>query len=98
MFQTLNIYYHSNEDEAVHYILDNLNERAFALIVLREITVNKINYVIRMNYTALPNTNQIIIDSPSIDNTFQEYVKSGYMTMQQTIDDWIKLNKDSMLE
>lgn len=89
MFKTLTIRYHSNEDVAVEYILDNLRERTFALVVLREISIKKVNYVIRMNYTALPNTNEIIVGSPGIDNLFQTYFKSGYMTMQQTVDEWV---------
>jgi hypothetical protein len=59
-FKNLKIFRHSSEDVAVSYILNNLNRRTFALIVLREISVDTINYVIRQNYTTLPNTNQVL--------------------------------------
>lgn len=48
---------HANEDAAVSYILNNLDERAFALIVLNSISPVAVDYTLRFNYTALPNTN-----------------------------------------
>ena len=87
-FKTLKTRYHSNEAQAVKYILDNLKERTFALIVLREVSIKKVNYVLRMNYTTLPNTNKVIVGTRGINNLFQGYYKSGYMSVQQTIDSW----------
>ena len=53
-FKTVTSYLHDTEAAAVDYILNNLNRRTFALIVVREVSAHKINYVIRMNYTTLP--------------------------------------------
>jgi hypothetical protein len=49
----------------VSYILDNLDSPAFALVALKQITADKVNYVIRQNYTTLPNTNSAV-ELPSI--------------------------------
>ena len=53
-FKTVKSYLHNTEEAAVDFILNNLDKRTFALIVVREISAHKINYVIRMNYTTLP--------------------------------------------
>ena len=53
-FKTVKSYMHNTEAKAVDFILNNLDKRTFALIVVREISAHKINYVIRMNYTTLP--------------------------------------------
>lgn len=56
---------HNSEKSAVNYILDHLDTPALALIVLRQVSPRKVNYVIRQNYTTLPNTN-IGVDTTSI--------------------------------
>ena len=89
MFASLNVITHTDEDAAVQYILNNINQRTTALIVLREITPSKINYVIRLNYTTVPDTNQIVSDlSLGINTDFQSYFLSGFLTLQNTIDQW----------
>ena len=88
-FKTLTTHYHTTESAGVAYILNNLNKRAFALIVIRQITPQKINYVIRQNYTTLPNTNQVFISiSRGLDKDFQMYLLSGFLTLERTVDDW----------
>lgn len=57
--------------------------------MLREVSVKKVNYVLRMNYTTLPNTNRIVLGNRGINPLFQGYIKSGYMSVQQVIDDWV---------
>lgn len=88
-FQTLDVYTHPSESEAVDYILTNVDNPAFALIVLRDVTPQKVNYVIRQNYTVLPNTNELInYVAVGLDTTYQEYLLSGYLTIQKAVDEW----------
>ena len=88
-FKTLKSHFHANENEGVNYILANLERRAFALISIRQITPEKINYVIRQNYTTLPNTNDVFISiTRGLDRTYQMYFLSGFLTLESTIDRW----------
>lgn len=88
-FRSLTVITHASEGDAIRYILTNIDERAFALIVLRQITPKKINYVIRLNYTTLPDTNQIVSSlSLGLDTSYQQYFLSGFLTLQNTIDAW----------
>lgn len=88
-FKTLKIFLHSSEDVAVKYILDNLDRRTFALIAIREISVDTINYVIRQNYTTLPNTNQVLNKlSRGLNREFEMYLLSGFLTLESTVDAW----------
>ena len=86
----MNIYIHDTEDDGVNYILNNLDERTFAYVILREISIYKINYVIRMNYTTLPNTNEIInYFTLGLDASYQSYFLSGFLSVQSAVDDWV---------
>lgn len=88
-FKTLKIHFHANEGDGVNYILANLDRRAFALIDIRQITPQKINYVIRQNYTTLPNTNDVFISiSRGLNRDYQMYLLSGFLTLESTIDRW----------
>jgi hypothetical protein len=88
-FKKMKIFVHSSEDVAVKYILDNLGRRTFALIVLREITVDTINYVIRQNYTTLPNTNQVLNSlNRGLNTQFEMYLLSGFLTLENMVDVW----------
>jgi ATP-binding cassette subfamily A (ABC1) protein 3 len=88
--QNVPIYVHDSEKDGVNFILNHLDSSALAFIVLRDISHNKINYVIRQNYTTLPNTNEIII-APAIglQTTYQQYLLSGFLSIQRAVDDWI---------
>jgi ATP-binding cassette subfamily A (ABC1) protein 3 len=90
LVQDLNFYIHDSEKEGVNYILDNLENPALAFIVLREVSLKKVNYVIRQNYTTLPNTNEFVL-SPAIglQKEYQQYFLSGYLSIQQAVDNWI---------
>ncbi len=59
-FSTIPVYTHTSESAGIDYILDHLDRPTLALIVLRQVTPQKVNYVIRQNYTVLPNTNLIV--------------------------------------
>lgn len=87
-FKTLTIFKHTNEDIAVKYILKNLNRRTLALIGIRKIEATVINYVIRQNYSTLPNTNDIVPNLPGLDIDYQMYFISGFLTLENTIDEW----------
>lgn len=82
-FQTLTYRVHSSESKAVDYVLGNLGERTLALVVLKRIGRDKVKYKLRLNYTTLPNTNQIINDvALGLDRTYQKYTTSGFLTFK----------------
>jgi ABC-type multidrug transport system fused ATPase/permease subunit len=88
-FSTIDVYIHDTEKAGISYILDNLDAPALALIVLREITPEKVNYVIRQNYTTLPNTNQVIIDAViGLNTEYQDYIFSGFLSLERAINAW----------
>jgi hypothetical protein len=81
---------HGSEGDALDFILDNLQERTLALIVLREIEPAKVNYVIRVNYTTLPNTNRIVNRfTLGLDPSYQSYFLSGFLSLQSAVDNWV---------
>eukprot|EP01031_Cornospumella_fuschlensis_P031294 gene31294-37822_t len=101
-FRTLELYIHDSEDEAVKFI-QKQGEAAsktktkkdddavvpLALIVLRQISPEKVNYVIRQKYDTLPNTNSIsIAPTIGIDDTYLTYFFSGHLTLKQAVDNW----------
>lgn len=88
-FATLDVYVHESEEVGVQYILDNLGDPALALIVLRQITPQKVNYVIRQNYTTLPNTNQVITDTViGLNTEYQSYFFSGFFSLEKAVNEW----------
>jgi len=88
-FKRIKSFVHASEDDAVAYILNHLERRTFALIVVRDVSPHKVNYVIRLNYTTLPNSNLIVNRiSRGLDKGFQGYLLSGFLTMEQTVDQW----------
>jgi len=57
--------------------------------VLRQITPEKVNYVIRQNYTTLPNTNQVIEDaSIGLNTDYLNYIFSGFLTLERAVNEW----------
>jgi hypothetical protein len=88
-FQNLNFQKHKSEGNAIQYIQNHLDEYTFALIVIHSISPEAINYEIRLNYTTMPNTNQIVNwITIGLDRDYQNYFLSGFLTLQSTIDDW----------
>lgn len=97
-FRTVPYYVHASEGAAVEYILNNLQERTFALIVFRQVTPTAINYLIRQNYSVLPNTN--VVNRPgykTLYTQYQNYYLSGFLTMQDTVDRWAFLYTNTSL-
>ena len=88
-FKTLKIFFHASESVGLDYVLKNLDRRTLALINIRQISPQKIDYVIRQNYTTLPNTNQVFIPIlRGLDTGYQSYLISGFLTLESTIDKW----------
>lgn len=88
-FDTLNLYIHASEDEAVAFILDSPGS-ALALIVFRQISPEKVNYVIRQNYTTLPNTNSVVNPfTIGLNTEYQNYYVSGFLSIQKAVDEWV---------
>ena len=74
--------YHSTEQDALSYIQSNARiERTWALLVN--------DTKIRMNYTTIPNTNEIVnFVSIGLDTTYQQYYLSGFLTLQETLNNF----------
>lgn len=86
----MKIYIHDDENKGIQYILDHIDERTFAFVVLREVSVHKVNYVIRMNYTTLPNTNELVsYFTLGLDAQYQSYFLSGFLSVQSAVDKWV---------
>ena len=64
--------------QSVNYILDHQDRTTLALISLKQITPKKVNYILRFNYTLLPNTNEAILrGSIGLNSQYQSYFTSG---------------------
>jgi hypothetical protein len=88
-FSLLTIYVHDSEDSAIDYIVNHLDRWTLALVVFREISPEKLNYVIRQNYTTLPSTDYVVDTwSVGLDTSYQQYFLSGFLSIQQSIDAW----------
>lgn len=48
------------QDDAISYALDHLEERTWAVIALDEAADGRVDYTIRMNFTVVPNTNEVV--------------------------------------
>jgi ABC-type multidrug transport system fused ATPase/permease subunit len=90
--EAVNIRIHKNEKTAVSFIKSNLNDRTWALLDFSNFNdkeSNDVSYKIRMNYTTLPNTNQIVnFVSIGLDTQYERYYLSGYLTLQRTLNDF----------
>lgn len=87
---------HENENAAVSFINENLNERTWALLDLAKFNdaasgsnENDLSYKIRMNYTTLPNTNEIVsFVSIGLNTQYERYYLSGYLSLQRTLNEF----------
>ena len=88
-FKTLKVFVHNDKRAALKYILANTGDRTWALIALNEVNPSSVNYVIRLNYTTLPNTNLIVNPlTRGLGRLYQRYIISGYSTLQLAVDEW----------
>jgi len=83
-FRDLTIHQHTSEKKAVKQIMKNLDERAWALIVLDDDDdLLHPKYTIRMNLTTLPNTNVIVSwISIGLNTQYQRYYTSGFLSIR----------------
>ena len=52
--------------------------------------LDDVEFIIRMNYTTIPNTAQLSNEiSVGLNTDYQQYYLSGFLTIQQTLDDFI---------
>jgi hypothetical protein len=89
-FSSVDVFIHDTEIDGVHYILDHIDDPALALIVLREISPERVNFVIRQNYTTLPNTNLIVVaTNVGLNMDYLDYIFSGFLTLERSVNEWI---------
>jgi len=89
LFSTLKFHIHDNEKDALKFVLDNPQERTFAIIIINEVKPQKVDYTLRLNYSTLPDTNEITNDQIlGFNAKYQYYLFSGFMTLQSTLDLW----------
>ena len=88
--ETVKVQVHENEDKALEFINDNLQERTWALLDFSSyVNEEDFSYKIRMNYTTLPNTHEIVNwVSIGLDREYQKYYLSGYLTLQRTLNEF----------
>jgi len=77
---------HSNEGDALEFVMDHLEERAWAVIHFDKTEVEDFQFTIRMNYTTLPNTSRVSnYVAKGLDPDYRRYYLSGYMTLQHVL-------------
>jgi hypothetical protein len=81
---------HETEDDAVDNILTAPpGERTWALIAFRNLSARHVDYSIRLNYSTVPNTHQLTRwIARGLDTTYQRYTTSGFLTLQQLVDEY----------
>jgi hypothetical protein len=85
---------HISETDALRYIDTHLLERTWALLDFTGqdsfmIQDDNLEYKIRMNYTTVPNTNEVTDwVSIGLNTDYQSYYLSGYLTLQRTINEF----------
>jgi hypothetical protein len=85
LLRNITVRVHSTEAEALDWILEppDPTERTWALLSFRSLDAVAVDYSIRLNYSTVPNTNQITnFIARGIDTKFQRYMTSGYLTLQ----------------
>lgn len=83
---------HDTVEEALDYIQTHVGkERTWALLDLTQLGNGpKQKYAIRMNHTAVPNTNQIVdFVAIGLSTRYQQYYRSGYLTLQRTLNEYV---------
>jgi len=83
---------HDTENEALQFINANLDERTWALLEFGDCSFEEEDYrfKIRLNYTTIPNTNEIVnYVSIGLNPGYQQYYLSGFLTLQRTVNEFI---------
>lgn len=77
---------HSSEDNALDFVMNNLEERTWAIIHFDQTQVDDFQFTIRMNYTTLPNTSRVSnYVARGLDPDYRRYYLSGYLTLQHVL-------------
>jgi ATP-binding cassette subfamily A (ABC1) protein 3 len=88
---------HDTEGDALQFINANLDERTWALLDFSACSFEEQDFTfkIRMNYTTVPNTNEIVnYVSIGLNSDYQMYYMSGFLTLQRTINEFIFSEND----
>jgi len=89
--RTIPIVTHKSEATAVQTFLSDPKLNVWALIVLNDTMKNArtIEYTIRMLPSQVPSTNDVIdYTSVGFDPTYQQYILSGFFSLQAAVDEW----------
>ena len=89
LFRSLHVRVFNTEDEAMSEVLE-VSDRYWAVVSFNVLDMagGAVDYVIRMNYTALPSTSTIISKFQlGLDESFKRYYFSGFLTIQNMIDE-----------
>ena len=82
---------YGSEKEAVDYALDNLATRTWAVLVLDSVEPGSVDFTIRMNYTTVPNTHEIVNSANvGLYDQYEKYYLSGFLTLQRTLQDFAR--------
>jgi len=88
---------HDDVNSATEFVMNNLDERTFAVIDFDE-GENDFKYTVRMNSTSLPNTNEITRwVSIGLNENFHRYYLSGHITIQRTVNEFAISRRHSSL-
>jgi hypothetical protein len=81
---------HSDESTALDAIANQpAGERTWALLNFRNLSAMHLDYSIRLNYSTVPNTNEITKWlARGLDTDYQRYITSGYLTLQSLVDEY----------
>jgi ATP-binding cassette subfamily A (ABC1) protein 3 len=94
---TLKVRVHENERDALQFIEGNLKERTWALVDFSGQSPTLVGveeeedfqFKIRMNYTTVPNTNEITnYVAIGLNRDYQMYYLSGFLTLQRTLNEF----------
>jgi len=99
MEESLTVRLHETEQVAIRFIDNNLDERTWALLDFSswsDESDDNVTFKIRMNYTTLPNTNEITdFVSIGLNKDYQRYYLSGFLTLQRTLNEFAFLTTSS---
>jgi len=80
---------HADEESALAFLGDASRRaaNAWGLVVFADLSPRALNYSIRLNYTTVPNTNEITRTiARGLDTIYQGYTTSGFLTLQRLVD------------
>ena len=91
ILHNISVKVHESEEIALDAVLNptSPNERTWAVINFAQLTPLHVDYSIRLNYSTVPNTNQLTnFIARGLDTRYQRYVTSGFFTLQSLVDEY----------